>query len=47
MNVNCWRFNLFTVAKMFTNSKWREGIIVNGVGVFVILLVCVCAHVYV
>lgn len=29
---------------MFTNFKQKEGIFVNGVGIFVILFVCVCAR---
>lgn len=47
MNVNCWTFNLLTKAKMFTNIKWREGILLWNGGVFLWFCLCVCAHVYV
>lgn len=40
MNVNCWTFNLLTVAKnvkMFTRTRWREGHLL-----WVVCLFCEC-----
>lgn len=43
MNVNCWTFNLLTMAKMFTNFKWRDGVLLWTGWVFLwFLCVCVC-----
>lgn len=43
MNVNCWTFNLLTMAKMFTNFKWREGVLLLTGWVFLWFL-CVCKY---
>lgn len=43
MNVNCWTFNLLTMAKMFTSFKRREGILLWVGGEYFCDLVCVSA----